>query len=171
MAVLCGTRWAGKGTWGPLKTNWEPLKKVSGLWQKSYHERLGDKKLTSVERRVERYMILYIWKSVNGFVPSLGLSWSNKTGHTLKVDPIKGNVLSVKTLKSNSLKQHGAAIFDMLPNDLKTLKGTQFKNKLDSFISIFPDKPHVDGISTGATSLEGDPSNSLHDWIRILDWD
>ena len=162
-----------RGHEGPRRPIENLYKKVSGLWQKSYHERLGDMKLTSVERRVERYMILYIWKSVNGFVPSLGLSWSNKTGHTLKVDPIKGNVLSVKTLKSNSLKQHGAAIFDMLPNDLKTLKGTvtQFKNKLDSFISIFPDKPHVDGISTGATSLEGDPSNSLHDWIRILDWD
>ena len=61
----------------------------------------------------------------------------------------------------------------MLPNDLKTLKGTvtQFKNKIESFISIFWNKPHVDGISMGATSLEGDPSNSLHDWIRILDWD
>ena len=61
----------------------------------------------------------------------------------------------------------------MLPNELKIFKGTvpQFKNRLDSFLSLFPDKPHMDGISMGATSLEGDPSNSLHDLIRILDWD
>ena len=89
-----------RGHEGPRRPIENLYKKVSGLWQKSYHERLGDMKLTSVECRVERYMILFIWKSVNGFVPSLGLSWSNKTGHTLKVDPIKGKVLSVKTLET-----------------------------------------------------------------------
>ena len=120
-------------------------------------------------------MLLYIWKSVNGFVPTLGLFWRNKTpgrtGHTLQIEPIKGKVLSVKTLKSHPLKQHGASIFNMLPGELKIFKGTviQFKNKLDSFLSIFPDRPHVDGRMTGATSLEGDPSNSLLDWIRVVD--
>ena len=60
----------------------------------------------------------------------------------------------------------------MLPIDLKTFDGTvnQFKNKLDRFLTLFPDRTLVDGRITGATNLEGDPSNSLKDWLRVLDW-
>ena len=121
-------------------------------------------------------MIIYIWKSVNGFVPSLGLGSNNKStgrsGPTLNIEAIRGKVLSAKTLKAHSLKNHETAIFNMLPIDLKTFDGTvnQFKNKLDRFLTLFPDRPHMDGQITGATNLEGDPSNSLKDWLRVLDW-
>ena len=135
-------------------------------------------KMSSVECRVERYMIIYIWKSVNDYVPSIGLQWNQKTqgrtGQTLLLEPIKGKVTSIKTLKANSLKQHGAVMFNSLPNELKIFKGTvsQFKSKLDSFLSLFPDKPHMDSSHFGATTLEGDPSNLLVDWIRCqeVDW-
>ena len=103
-------------------------KRVEGLWNKPYHERLYDMKMSSVERRVERYMIIYIWKSVNDYVPSIGLQWNQKTqgrtGQTLLVEPIKGKITSIKTLKANSLKQHSAVMFNSLPNELKIFKGT-----------------------------------------------
>ena len=99
-------------------------KKVTGMWNKPYCDRVYELKILSIELRAERYMTLYVWKSVNGFVLSLGLSWRSKTtgrsGPTLIVEPIKGKIQSVKTLKSNTLKQHGTSMFNMLPGDLKT---------------------------------------------------
>ena len=125
-------------------------KRVKGLWQMTYSDRLEELNLSSIERRTERYMILYIWKSLNGFVPSLGLSWNMKQGRsgpTLHIEALKGKVLSAKTIKAHSLKYHGTSIFNMLPTELKTFSGTvnQFKYKLDSFLTMFPDRPHVDG--------------------------
>ena len=171
--------WYPLGRKGDMRALEDPLraftKRVKGLWNKSYHERLDIMKISSIERRVERYMLLYIWKSVNDYVPSIGLQWNQKTqgrtGQTLLVEPIKGKVMSIKTLKANSMKQHGAVMFNSLPNELKIFKGTvsQFKSKLDSFLSLFPDIPHMDSSHFGATTFEGDPSNSLVDWIRCLD--
>ena len=60
---------------------------------KNYWERLKVFKLYSIQRRNERYKILYIWKSLNGLVPTLGLEWhqnsSPRYGPILKVDKIK----------------------------------------------------------------------------------
>ena len=49
-------------------------KRVKGLEGLSYWERLEKLNLYSLERRRERYVILYIWKSWYNFVPNLGLN-------------------------------------------------------------------------------------------------
>ena len=49
--------------------------------------------MNSNERRMERYAIFYIWKALNGHVPSLGLEWNNiinRNGRTLKLPSMKG---------------------------------------------------------------------------------
>ena len=46
---------------------------ASGMKYLSYWERLEKFRVFSNERRTERYKVTYIWKSLNGLVPSLGL--------------------------------------------------------------------------------------------------
>ena len=146
------------------------------MWDFTYSQRLKKLNMISIERCTERYKMIYIWKSVNGLVPTLGLQWSGATdrrsGNSLIINPAKGKVLSAKTKKMHSLKYHGATLCNLLPEDLQRMEGTvaQFKSKLDKFIEIFPDRPQVDGTVTGTVDMEGIPSNSLRDWIRTTDW-
>ena len=62
---------------GPLRSL---TRSAWGLDGKNYWERLQAFKLYSNERRMERYAVMYIWKSINGLVPSLNLSWSDAKG-------------------------------------------------------------------------------------------
>ena len=47
-------------------------KRGKGMYKLNYWEHLEVFRLLSIERRTERYKILYIWKSVNNLVPLLG---------------------------------------------------------------------------------------------------
>ena len=54
---------------GPLRTF---TKRGKGIYELNYWEHLEVFRLLSIERRTERYKILYIWKSVNNLVPLWG---------------------------------------------------------------------------------------------------
>ena len=47
------------------------IPKLNGL---SYWEQLNVMKISSVQRRMERYRLLYIWKTLEGYVPNCGIS-------------------------------------------------------------------------------------------------
>ena len=89
-------------------------------------------------------MIIYIWKSLHNLVPTLNLEWnvddSTRSGPTLKLAPIKGKVVSVKTLKHNSLRNHGTIMFNLLPLEIRTYVGDVkgFKNVLDKYLELLP---------------------------------
>ena len=71
-----------------------------------YWECLNLFKLYSNERRMERYHVNYILKSLNGHMPSLGLERLNssaKTGWHLKYQKIVGPTGSVRSLHRNSI--------------------------------------------------------------------
>ena len=76
---------------GPLRAF---TKKGQNLHGKNYWERLKIFQLYSIQRRNERYKILYIWKSLNNMVPLLGLKWNDRCckrfGPKLEVDKIGG---------------------------------------------------------------------------------
>lgn len=99
--------WYPIGRKEEMKALEEPLhsfkRKVKAMKDLTYSQRLSRLKMLSIERITEKYMLLYIWKSVNGFLPSLGLSWSGDTdrrsGNRLIIEAVRGKVLSAKTLK------------------------------------------------------------------------
>ena len=66
---------------------------AKGLQNCSYRDRLKAFQLSSVQRRIERYRIVYTWKSLNGFAPSLGIQWSDceggRTGRVLEARKVK----------------------------------------------------------------------------------
>ena len=128
---------------GPLKEMEEPLKaftrRVAGCQELTYRERLAKLKISSIQRRFERYKILYIWKSMTGLVPSLGLSLahiSELRGRTIAIPIIHGSCTRYKTLMEKSLPYEGSKLFNSMPKYISNLNGSkdQFKNNLDKFL-------------------------------------
>ena len=77
-----------------------------------YWERLVKFCLLSMERRMERYKIFYIWKSLNGQVPSLGLSWDGRDGNRLTYPKVIGKPGHARTLQRFSIKWEGVRLFN-----------------------------------------------------------
>ena len=157
---------------GPLRSL---TRSAWGLKGMNYWERLQAFKLYSNERRMERYAVMYIWKSMNGLVPTLDLKWSqtksSRSGSNLMLPVLKGPEGKNRTLMRNSLKYRGVKLFNSIPNELKTFEGSlaSFKVKLDKYLELLPDQPEVGGLKPEAVTIMGKPSNSIVDWGRKLD--
>ena len=135
-----------------------------------YWERLRIFKLYSNQRRMERYKIFYIWKSINGHVPDIGLKWKEKGNYKLIYPRTYGSKGIIRTRQKSALNWEGIKLFNSLPLELRSFKGSKnaFKNTLDRFLEQIPDQPEVDNLKAGARNLNRDSSNSIADWIRCL---
>ena len=112
------------------------------------------------------------WKSLNGLVPSLGLSLSEndgtRSGPKIPLRKIEGPNEKIKNAIRDSLSYFGAKLYNSIPVYIRTFKGTlpQFKKLLDEYIETFPDQPAVGDMVPGAKNIYGNPSNSIIDWSR-----
>ena len=148
-------------------------KRVQGMWTSNYWERLKKLQLLSIERRFERYKILYTKKSLMGMVPNYGIKMSRDAGRrgcTLEVPPHKGVYMRHRTLREKSLLTEGPRLYNCLPRHLRDHTGTydSFKAALDNFLQIIPDEPSVGDLLAGGINQLCLPSNSLRDWTRQL---
>ena len=143
-----------------------------GLGCKNLHywERLTKFRLYSNQRRIERYKICYIWKSLNGAVPNIGLNWQERDHSKLTYPRTFGSKGRARTLQKYSLNWEGVTFYNSLPKYLRTWNGTfqTFKNKLDQFLQLIPDQPQVNNDKPGGKTINGEWSNSIPDWIRVL---
>ena len=78
----------GSQLWSPCGSpnlmNLEGLLRTFTTWfhgmdNLSYWDRLSSLKISSIERRFQRYKIIYTWKIVEGLVPNCGISWNTKS--------------------------------------------------------------------------------------------
>ena len=78
----------GSQIWAPIDNNnivklEQILKSYSkgilGLESNNYWDRLQILKVNSIQRRMESYRMLYIWKVITGKVPNFGLSWDSNS--------------------------------------------------------------------------------------------
>lgn len=125
--------------------------KIAGLEGLNYWERLVELDLYSLERRRERYVVIYVWKIINGLVPNmederfrLVTSRSERRGRTCRVPALNNRALAyIQTLKEASFAVRGPRLFNCLPGDLRDAVCTQdtFKRKLDVFLRSVPDRP------------------------------
>ena len=108
------------------------------LGQRSdYWERLSALRLYSLERRRERYRIIYIWKILEGIVPNIPSNQnfirsitSAKNGRSCVIPRIERcSTARVRSLRENSFPINGARLFNILPRSIRNLSGTT----LDSF--------------------------------------
>ena len=123
---------------------------------------------------IYQYKIIYIWKSINGLVPSLGLEWAGdsntRSGLCLKIPSLFGKYERYKTLQKRSLKVEGAKIFNYIPQDIRLFTGKldQFKSKIDTYLEKLPDQPQTESLTPEAMRIYRVLSNSIIDWARKL---
>ena len=131
-----------------------------------YWERLNDLGLYSLQRRRERYRIIYTWKILENLVPNVGANkiqsrTSIRNGRMCVVRlPLNSASSKVQGLVEASFAIHGGNLFNTLPKSIRNLTNVDlsiFKRKLDGYLSSIADEPQ----SPGYTNRRRAASNSL----------
>ena len=174
----CSIIWAPVSNKGELLAMEGPLrsytKKAYDTAHLNYWERLSVFRLSSIQRRVQRYKILYIWKMRNGLVPDCGLVPASNNGtrsmESYQTRPIRAKYDGIKTKLKDSLFCHGVSLYNCLPLQLREFDGelSEFKLHLDRFLKKLPDQPEIPGLIPDAVDIYEKPSNCIIDWVRII---
>ena len=133
---------------------------ISGCQGLSYWDRLKKLGMMSLQRRRERYVILYLWKIWQGAVPNdLDIQFYDHTrlGTRSKIPDIKRNSTTLsRSIYHHSFTVCGPKLWNAIPKNIKCAPFFEvFKSKLTSHLmSIIPDLPPVPGYN----------SNSILDW-------
>ncbi|KAL5250292.1 hypothetical protein ACHWQZ_G016138 [Mnemiopsis leidyi] len=140
-------------------------RKVIGMCDFDYWERLEKLKLLSLQRRRERYSIIHVWKMLNDRAPNnIGLETYNSLRLGIKISIPKYNHQAQKsysTAYDNSFGIKAARLWNLLPKSVNSHTTLEpFKVALGGFIDQFPDRPPVPGYTPPN-------SNSLLDWCAV----
>ena len=147
---------------------------TDGLSSYNYWQRLQKMRLQSVQRRMERYRVIYLWKIIMGIVPNFGIEWTvnSSRGRMITIPQCKSSYSSLaKTMREQSITVHRGKIFNLLPYDIRNWDGSKetFKLKLDEFLTNIPDHPRTnDLIPAPMNRISTLHSNSIYDWILHL---
>ena len=130
------------------------IKNINGFRNKDYQTALHDLGLYSLQRRRERYQIIYLWSIIENLVPNIESSdghlikiqskADSRTGRKIQTRPLGNSRFS--TLRFHSLPFHGARLFNGLPKYIRNVTGCTkitFKSIIDSFLSKILDKPLI----------------------------
>ena len=127
------------------------IRRIEGMANLSYWEQLKKLKLYSLERRRERYLILYVWYILENLVPNLENSsrkieekWHLRHGRKCIVPIVKKSGFT--HIISSTLPVHGAKLFNAIPGSIRNLTGCtkeKFKKELDTFLTNIPDEPQI----------------------------
>ena len=146
------------------------VKKIDGLQNITYWERLKSLGISSVGRRYQRYKCIYVWKIINGHTLNCGLNWTwdEKHGTLCKTKKIG---TYYQTQRSNSFQWIAPRLFNALPRSIRDSKDSpdEFKKKINDFLTNIPDCPLTrDQIPVPMDPFDCTPSNSLIHWIQYL---
>ena len=147
-------------------------RKIWHINRGDYWERLTSLKLYSLQRRRERYRIIYTWKILEGLVPNVGTNkvssrTSARHGRLCEIPRISNSApANIQSLLEGSFCIHGGKLFNAIPKSIRNLVGVDiatFKKKLDEFLTSIPDEPQ----SPGYTARRRADSNSLLHMIPV----
>ena len=148
--------------------------RIAGVGHLNYWERLQRLKLYSLERRRERYQVIYIFKILTGAVPNFSnarfrirQTTSARRGRLCVVPPLNtGATARLKTITDHYFAVRGPRLFNVLPIKLRDFEGSvdTFKASLDSFLSKLKvrDQPEIPSYHQSSNS------NSLVDQINQM---
>ena len=142
-------------------------RKIRYNTKRDYWERLKHYHLYSLQRRRERYRIIYVWKILEGVVPNL----SGRSQITSKQSLWFGRLCVIshvststttklQRLREGSFCINAPRLFNALPSHLRNLTGVShmdFKKELDKFLLTVADEPLLNGY----TARRRAESNSL----------
>ena len=148
-------------------------RKIKSSNRADYWERLKKFDLYSLQRRRERYRIIYVWKILEGLVPNLSGRSELQRKSSLRFGTmcsIPSRVTSatsrIQTLRDGSFVFNGPRLFNALPAHIRNLTeiGTlSFKKELDRFLKTVVDEPLCRGYTAGRRAA----SNSLLHMVPI----
>ena len=141
-------------------------KRIKGMADVNYWDRLKKLKITSLQRRRERYSIIMIWKMANGKAPNnIGIRFYNNSrlGKKAEIPTCPTTTQkSVATKFHNSFTCRATRLWNTLPSEVNLAKDlASFKVLLGKWMTRFPDRPPVLGYPK-------QNNNSILDWIRIV---
>ena len=138
--------------------------RIEGLSEVSYEDRLKRLKLYSLERRRERYIVLYVYKIIIGQCPNLeddrfkikvGGSYDERRGISCLRPPLRTTATArTKTVVDQSFCVRGPKLFNCMPIELRNRSVSYlcFKTKLDTFLGRVRDNPCLPGQSQQVSS-------------------
>ena len=136
--------------------------RISSLAHLNYWDRLKKLKLYSLQRRRERFILIYVWKIIHERVPNdVGIAWRicGRKGIIAAVPRVPSAVAKINTSYDYFFKVNATKLWNCLPKSVNTVDTMEpFKRKLDLFLKNISDFPPVSGYTTMN-------SNSLLDWL------
>ena len=143
--------------------------KLEGMKDLNYYQRLKTLNLYSLERRRDRYIILYIFKILKNIVPNPGLSYkySARRGKILTNPSVIKSSSHAATLIHHSFIRRAPRIFNALPKEIRDSSGNMIsiKKNLDKFLTLIPDEPKIPGCFPTNSAV----TNRLEDQMLILE--
>ena len=145
--------------------------KIKGMDGLDYHERLKKLNMYSLERRRDRYFIIYGWQQIEGLkenILNLRSNWTgryrNITSNTIRKYVERRRLMpSIITKIHNCPARRVERAFNCIPGKLKNITGVQteaFKEKLDRWLRGIPDLPSCGG---RYSSYNAAGSNTIQD--------
>ena len=140
------------------------IKKIYNVHKLSYWQQLQYFKLFSLQRRRERYRIIYLWKMMEKMVPQVGelkVINHDRIGRYCYVPRVKSSATArVKSIRYSSFSIHAPQLFNSLPYHIRNLSCCSidiFKKRLDEYLHSIPDEPQI----TGYTACRRAKTNSI----------
>ncbi|KAL5263950.1 hypothetical protein ACHWQZ_G005141 [Mnemiopsis leidyi] len=167
--------------WSPTKTTDIQLietvqrqftRRIHGLGDMNYWDRLKELKLKSLQRRRERYSIIHIWKLLHGVCPNdikMEFKEHPRLGFKVLLPTLnRQSSNAAKTCYDNSFAVRAGRLWNTLPKDVNTKKTLEsFKAALEVFLETIPDMPPTPGYSTPNSNSIIDWCNQRGDWTAI----
>ena len=134
-------------------------KHTTVLQSLEYSERLVSLKLYSLQRRRERYCIIYVWKIIEGLVPIFSqpivCSYSERRGMSCSVPYV--HIGRLGSLVYNSFRWRAIRLFNAMPKYIRCIYScsvVSFKSKLDSYLKNILDLPGRPELSNSLESRD-----------------
>ena len=150
------------------------IRKFDEVRDLNYWAQLQKLNLYSLERRRERYMVIYIWRILECQVPDFtadkiySMNNEGRLGRKCSSPSVKNTAASaIKKIRYASLSVKGPQLFNSLPAEIRNLNNCSvetFKRALDRFLSNVPDEPLIPGY----TAMRRADSNSLVDMVKHI---
>ena len=145
------------------------LSVICVLHYDDYWDALKKLGLYSLERRRDRYRVIYLWKTIEGLVPPLGLSptWNPRRGRTVKpVDVARNAATWVRNAKAHSFRHESVRMWNLLPIGIRNtthVSVDSFKRRLDNYLTNIPDQPRLPSLTSQCITT----SNCLLEMIPV----
>ena len=123
-------------------------KYIAGYQNLPYSERLKSLRLYSLQRRRDRYLVIYMWKIAEGLAPNLSPAIrfynTERRGRLCYQEQVPNNHLG--TLCHNSFRWKASRLFNSLPANIRNIakcEPSTFKHSLDRYLQTITDLPCV----------------------------